>query len=78
MWNRIEGFRASDASGLLSSRELVRIALQRSTIHLVSARLPVDAAAGAGGDGADDLGTGAVPGRGRSDLLRFAGRSTAF
>ncbi|MEV0597142.1 winged helix DNA-binding domain-containing protein [Nonomuraea cavernae] len=38
LWNRIEGFQASDASGLLASREVVRIALQRSTIHLVSAR----------------------------------------
>ncbi|NUR83713.1 MAG: winged helix DNA-binding domain-containing protein [Nonomuraea sp.] len=38
LWNRIEGFKASDASDLLESRRLVRIALQRSTIHLVTAR----------------------------------------
>ncbi|MFC5830105.1 winged helix DNA-binding domain-containing protein [Nonomuraea insulae] len=36
LWNRVEGFRAADASDLLASRGLVRIALQRSTIHLVS------------------------------------------
>ncbi|SEG93473.1 Winged helix DNA-binding domain-containing protein [Nonomuraea solani] len=38
LWNRIEGFKAADASDLLASRALVRIALQRATIHLVSAR----------------------------------------
>jgi hypothetical protein len=38
LWNRIEGFRAADASGLLESRALVRVALQRSTIHLVTGR----------------------------------------
>ncbi|MFG1945169.1 winged helix DNA-binding domain-containing protein [Nonomuraea sp. NPDC048826] len=38
LWNRIAGFRAEDASALLESRALVRIALQRSTIHLVTAR----------------------------------------
>ncbi|TDD31893.1 winged helix DNA-binding domain-containing protein [Nonomuraea terrae] len=38
LWNRIEGFDPADAAGLLLSRELVRIVLQRSTIHLVSAR----------------------------------------
>jgi hypothetical protein len=38
LWNRIAGFRPADAADLLLSRELVRIALQRSTIHLVSAR----------------------------------------
>ena len=38
LWNRIEGFKATDASDLLASREIVRIALQRSTIHLVTAR----------------------------------------
>ncbi|NRQ32650.1 winged helix DNA-binding domain-containing protein [Nonomuraea sp. NN258] len=38
LWNRIAGFAASDAADLLVSRDLVRIALQRSTIHLVSAR----------------------------------------
>ncbi|WP_049562693.1 winged helix DNA-binding domain-containing protein [Nonomuraea sp. SBT364] len=37
LWNRIEGFRAADASALLESRALVRLALQRSTIHLVTA-----------------------------------------
>ncbi|MBB5076715.1 winged helix DNA-binding domain-containing protein [Nonomuraea endophytica] len=38
LWNRIEGFDPLAASALLDKRELVRIALQRSTIHLVSAR----------------------------------------
>ncbi|MEV0378661.1 winged helix DNA-binding domain-containing protein [Nonomuraea sp. NPDC050643] len=38
LWNRIEGFKPADASDLLASRELVRLALQRSTIHLVTAR----------------------------------------
>lgn len=38
LWNRIAGFQAADAAKLLESRALVRIALQRSTIHLVTAR----------------------------------------
>lgn len=38
LWNRVAGFRPEDASALLESRALVRIALHRSTIHLVSAR----------------------------------------
>ncbi|TMR95943.1 winged helix DNA-binding domain-containing protein [Nonomuraea basaltis] len=38
LWNRIAGFTPGDAADLLVSRELVRLALQRSTIHLVSAR----------------------------------------
>ncbi|MFG1704747.1 winged helix DNA-binding domain-containing protein [Nonomuraea sp. M3C6] len=38
LWNRIEGFKPADAADLLLSRELVRIVLQRSTIHLVTAR----------------------------------------
>ncbi|MEW9551399.1 winged helix DNA-binding domain-containing protein [Nonomuraea sp. NPDC050783] len=38
LWSRIEGFDPVAAGELLSSRALVRIALQRSTIHLVSAR----------------------------------------
>ncbi|MET7460760.1 winged helix DNA-binding domain-containing protein [Nonomuraea sp. NPDC005501] len=38
LWNRIEDFDPASASGLLESRALVRMALQRSTIHLVSAR----------------------------------------
>ncbi|WP_214321417.1 winged helix DNA-binding domain-containing protein [Nonomuraea sediminis] len=38
LWNRIEEFRAADAADLLASRGVVRIALQRSTIHLVSGR----------------------------------------
>ncbi|GAA2687213.1 winged helix DNA-binding domain-containing protein [Nonomuraea recticatena] len=38
LWNRIEDFRPEDAAELLESRQIVRIALQRSTIHLVSAR----------------------------------------
>ncbi|GAA3155343.1 winged helix DNA-binding domain-containing protein [Nonomuraea roseoviolacea subsp. carminata] len=38
LWNRVEDFDPAVASGLLESRALVRVALQRSTIHLVSAR----------------------------------------
>ncbi|SEM69318.1 winged helix DNA-binding domain-containing protein [Nonomuraea pusilla] len=38
LWTRVESFKPSDAADLLLSRELVRIALQRSTIHLVTAR----------------------------------------
>ncbi|MGW4800285.1 winged helix DNA-binding domain-containing protein [Nonomuraea sp. NPDC004297] len=38
LWNRVAGFRPADAAGLLEARELVRIVLHRSTIHLVSAR----------------------------------------
>ncbi|WP_084516728.1 winged helix DNA-binding domain-containing protein [Microtetraspora niveoalba] len=37
LWTRIEGFRPEDASDLLAGRELVRVALMRSTIHLVTA-----------------------------------------
>ncbi|MFI6479407.1 winged helix DNA-binding domain-containing protein [Nonomuraea sp. NPDC050663] len=37
LWNRIEGFRAEEAAHLLEQRQVVRIALQRSTIHLVTA-----------------------------------------
>ncbi|MGW0810583.1 winged helix DNA-binding domain-containing protein [Nonomuraea sp. NPDC002799] len=37
LWSRIEGFKPADAADLLTSRALVRIALQRSTIHLVTA-----------------------------------------
>ncbi len=35
---RLEGFRADDLAGLLLSRDVVRVALMRGTIHLVSAR----------------------------------------
>lgn len=38
LWNRIAGFRPDTASALLEQRVLVRIALQRSTIHLVTGR----------------------------------------
>ncbi|MGN9838910.1 winged helix DNA-binding domain-containing protein [Nonomuraea sp. H19] len=38
LWSRIAGFKPADAADLLLSRALVRIALQRSTIHLVTAR----------------------------------------
>jgi hypothetical protein len=37
LWSRIEGFQPGDASTLLTGRQLVRIALMRSTIHLVTA-----------------------------------------
>ncbi|HSS78015.1 MAG TPA: crosslink repair DNA glycosylase YcaQ family protein [Thermoanaerobaculia bacterium] len=37
LWSRLEGFRFDDLSGLIECRALVRIALMRSTIHLVTA-----------------------------------------
>ncbi|WP_311764824.1 winged helix DNA-binding domain-containing protein [Paenibacillus agricola] len=38
MWTRIEGFRQEELSKLIQDRKAVRIALMRSTLHLVSAR----------------------------------------
>ncbi len=38
LWTRIEGFDPAELSTLIERREAVRIALMRSTIHLVSAR----------------------------------------
>jgi DNA glycosylase AlkZ-like len=38
LWSRLGGFRPADLADLLVSRRVVRIALMRSTIHLVSAR----------------------------------------
>ncbi len=38
LWTRLEGLRAEALSGAIARREAVRIALMRSTIHLVSAR----------------------------------------
>jgi hypothetical protein len=38
LWNRIAGFRPEAAADRLTDRSLVRIALMRSTIHLVTAR----------------------------------------
>ncbi len=37
LWTRIDGFRPEHAADLLEGRQLVRIALMRSTIHLVTA-----------------------------------------
>lgn len=37
LWSRIAGFDPKDAAALLEKRELVRIALMRGTIHLVTA-----------------------------------------
>jgi len=37
LWSRLEGFRPEDLAGLLLDRSVVRIALMRGTIHLVSA-----------------------------------------
>ncbi len=37
LWTRIAGFRPEDAADLLVDRDLVRMALMRSTIHLVTA-----------------------------------------
>jgi hypothetical protein len=38
LWSRLAGFRPGDLAELLLSRKVVRIALMRGTIHLVSAR----------------------------------------
>ena len=38
LWSRLAGFRPDDLAELLVSRRVVRIALMRGTIHLVSAR----------------------------------------
>jgi Winged helix DNA-binding domain len=38
LWARLEDFRPQELAGLLQSRQAVRIALMRSTIHLVTAR----------------------------------------
>ena len=37
LWSRLEGFSPAELSGLVASRQAVRIALMRSTIHLVTA-----------------------------------------
>ncbi|MGD0685420.1 MAG: winged helix DNA-binding domain-containing protein [Streptosporangiaceae bacterium] len=38
LWSRLEGFRPDDLAELILDRRVVRIALMRGTIHLVSAR----------------------------------------
>ena len=38
LWTRLEGFRPDDLSDLLVDRRVVRLALMRGTIHLVTAR----------------------------------------
>jgi hypothetical protein len=38
LWSRLEGFRPEDLAELILDRRVVRIALMRGTIHLVSAR----------------------------------------
>jgi hypothetical protein len=38
LWSRLADFRPAELAGLISAREVVRIALMRGTIHLVSAR----------------------------------------
>jgi hypothetical protein len=38
LWSRLGGFDASELSGLMAGRQVVRLALMRSTVHLVSAR----------------------------------------
>lgn len=38
LWTRLEGFQPAELSRLITEREVVRIALMRSTIHLVTAQ----------------------------------------
>ena len=38
LWSRLDGFRPGDLAALLLNRQVVRVALMRGTIHLVSAR----------------------------------------
>ena len=38
LWSRLPGFRPDDLASLITDRSVVRIALMRGTIHLVSAR----------------------------------------
>jgi winged helix DNA-binding protein len=38
LWSRLDGFQPHDLATLISDRQVVRIALMRGTIHLVSAR----------------------------------------
>jgi len=38
LWTRLEGFRPDELIRLMTEREVVRIALMRNTVHLVSAR----------------------------------------
>ena len=38
LWSRLGGFRPDDLATLISTRNVVRVALMRGTIHLVSAR----------------------------------------
>jgi hypothetical protein len=38
LWSRLDGFRPDDLASLITDRSVVRIALMRGTIHLVSAR----------------------------------------
>jgi hypothetical protein len=38
LWSRLDGFRADELAELVSTRQVVRIALMRSTIHSVTAR----------------------------------------
>jgi hypothetical protein len=37
LWSRLEGFRPEELAGMMTARQVVRIGLMRSTIHLVSA-----------------------------------------
>jgi hypothetical protein len=38
LWTRLDGFRSDELIRLMNDREVVRIALMRNTVHLVTAR----------------------------------------
>ena len=84
LWTRLEGFRGDDLSTLLLDRSVVRMALMRGTIHLVTARgrLGPSTARPAGHGPGPEESVREAPGRcrprrGRGDGTRLRGRATA-